>query len=227
MYVLHFAPDNASLVIRLVFEEAGLPYRTALVDSAARRADSDAYRAINPTGLIPALETPQGILFETGAILLWLADRHGFGPDEAEPARQTLLKWLFFVSNTVHADLRQLFYPLVYVPADAISGHYSLLSARLKRHFTLVDQAAAETPRIFAVGGVLAPYLACLMRWSVLYPEGQLPWFVLDDYPALAAMARTLEARPATQRLVHAEGLGPTPFTAPVHANAPQGGTAG
>ena len=77
MYVLHYAPDNASQIIRIVLEEMGLPYRTALVDRATKAQDSAAYRAVNPTGLIPALQTPQGTLFETGAILLWLTEVHG------------------------------------------------------------------------------------------------------------------------------------------------------
>jgi glutathione S-transferase len=220
MYLLHYAPDNASLIVRLVLEEAGLPYQTALVDRDAGAQHGPDYRAINPAGLIPALETPQGILFETGAILFWLCDRHGFGPGEAEPARLILLKWLFFLSNTVHADLRQLFYPHLYVPPEATAGHHALLTARMRRHFSLLDQAAQDAPGVFAVGGVLAPYIACLARWSVLYPEGQALWFHLADYPALATMITRLEARPATQRLIAAEALGNHAFSAPRHLQA-------
>ena len=111
MYRLHYAPDNASLIIRLVLDGAGIPYRTVLVDRAARQQDSPAYRALNPTGLIPTLETPVGPISETGAILLWLADTHHLGPGPADPDRPAFLKWLFFLSNTAHADLRQIFYP--------------------------------------------------------------------------------------------------------------------
>jgi glutathione S-transferase len=214
MYLLHYTPDSSSLIIRLLMEEAGLPYRTARVDHDARRADSDGYRSINPTGLIPALETPQGVVFETGAILLWLCDRHGLGPDNAAPARTALLKWLFFLSNTLHAELRLLFYPQDYVQKAAQTDHHARVSARLKRHFTLIDAAVADTPGLFAPGGLLAPYIVCLMRWSVLYAGGSQPWFVLADYPALANMAQRLETRPATHRLIAAEGLGPAPFTA-------------
>jgi hypothetical protein len=70
MYTLHYAPDNASLIIRLVLDGAGIPYRTVLVDRKARQQDSPAYRALNPAGLVPTLETPQGPISETGAILL-------------------------------------------------------------------------------------------------------------------------------------------------------------
>jgi glutathione S-transferase len=223
MYTLHYAPDNASLIIRLVLEEANLPYHTALVDRTARAQDSTAYRAINPAGLIPALETQDGPIFETAAILLWLSDTHDLGPKPGDPIRGTYLKWLFFMSNTAHADLRQLFYPGQYVPADATPGHHALLTARMIRHFTLLNRAAADHPDLFTPPSILASYLSPLMRWAVLYPSGQSKWFHLADYPRLATLAAGVETRPCAQRIATAEGLGITPFTAPRFATPPQG----
>ncbi len=111
-YVLHYAPDNASLIVRLALEHRRIPYRTKLVDRAARGQDAPGYRALNPHGLIPVLETRQGPLFETGAILLWLADTHGgLGPAPHAPDRGDFLKWLFYVSNTLHPALSMMFYP--------------------------------------------------------------------------------------------------------------------
>ena len=69
-YRLHYAPDNASLVIRLVLEELGQPYETLLVDRRAEAQNSPEYRALNPNGLIPVLETPDGPLFETAQFTL-------------------------------------------------------------------------------------------------------------------------------------------------------------
>lgn len=223
MYTLHYAPDNASLIIRLVLEEAGLPYRTALVDRSLRAQDSAAYRKLNPAGLIPALETPDGPIFETGAILLWLSDRHDLGLKPDAPTRGTFLKWLFFISNTAHADLRQLFYPHLYVPRDATAGHHALISARMKQHFALLDHAAKDHPQLFAPPSILTAYLAPLLRWSVLYPAGQTQWLRLADYPYLASQISALETRPATLRAAIAEGLGATPFTAPHYSNPPEG----
>ena len=220
MYTLHYAPDNASLIIRLVLEEAGLPYKTALVNRAINAQDSAAYRVINPAGLIPALETPHGPIFETAAILLWLSDRHSLGPAPDASSRGAFLKWLFFISNTVHADLRQLFYPSQYVLPDATAGHHALLCARMVRHFGLLERAAQTDPALFDPPSILTAYLAALMRWSVLYPLGQNRWFHLDAYPHLSGHIAAFEARPATQRAATdpAENLGPTPFTAPQHA---------
>ena len=60
---LHYAPDNASLIIRIILEELKLPYTAILVDRAKDEQDSEAYRALNPAGLIPTCvidgETPE------------------------------------------------------------------------------------------------------------------------------------------------------------------------
>lgn len=223
MYVLHYAPDNASMIIRLVLEGAGLPYELSLVDRRIRAQDSPAYLALNPTGLIPTLETPFGPISETGAILLWLADRHGLAPKPEDPQRPALLRWLFFTSNTVHADLRQLFYPDQYVPSHADAAHHALLSARVIRHFTLLDTIAQKDDSLFQTDGILAPYLCALMRWSVLYPKGQTPWFTISAYPALARMAQAMETTPQAVRVALAEGLGAQPFTKPLPARPPEG----
>jgi len=226
MYVLHYAPDNASLIVRLALEETGLPYRCALVDRAARAQDSAAYRALNPTGLIPTLVTSDGPISETAAILLWLSETHpnaGLAPLPGSPLRQSFLKWLFFLSNTAHTDLRQIFYPTKYVAPDAIPGHAALAHARMRQHFGLLDHAAAETPALFTAPSVLGAYCAVLMRWSVLYPQNAAKWFDAAQVPALQAIAQQLESRPATHAAARAEGLGATPFSMPAPALPPEG----
>ena len=77
MYVLHESPDSASTMVRLVLEELGVPYRARLIDRAAGELASPAYRAMQPLGKIPAMETPDGVMFETAAILLYLSETHG------------------------------------------------------------------------------------------------------------------------------------------------------
>lgn len=223
MYTLHYAPDNASLIVRLVLDGAGIPYRTALVNRALRQQDSAAYRALNPAGLIPTLETPLGPISETGAILLWLTDTHRLGPGPADADRPAFLKWLFFLSNTAHADLRQIFYPHQYAPADAHAGHLEIMATRMLRHFGLLDTAAAHLPRLFAPARPLGVYAVTLTRWAALYPVNGPSWMDLADFPALEALAQAQEARVETPVIARAEGLGPHPFTRPEQPNPPEG----
>ncbi|MEY3532451.1 MAG: hypothetical protein RI979_475, partial [Pseudomonadota bacterium] len=65
MYVLHYFPDTASLAPRMVLAELGVQHRCALIDREAGVLASPAYRALHPLGQIPALETPDGPMFET------------------------------------------------------------------------------------------------------------------------------------------------------------------
>ncbi|WP_371036620.1 glutathione S-transferase family protein [Rhodosalinus sp. FB01] len=227
-YRLHYAPDNASLVVRLALEELGQPYETALVDRARGAQKSPAYRALNPSGLIPVLETPQGAIFETAAILLWLADRHGaLAPAPDAPERGDFLKWLFFASNTLHAGLRMLFHPAPFVGEDAAAGQAlrDNMGAALAAHWGHLEAAAATRPPWLGAASpsALDFYLAPLLRWSALYPVGGTGWFRSADYPHLRAMASGIEARPAAAAAIAAEGLGPLPFTAPRIATPPEG----
>ena len=220
-YRLHYAPDNASLVIRLALEEIGASYATVLVDRATRAHKSSAYLALNPAGLIPALETPEGVLFETGAILLWLADRHGQGaPAPHAPDRGDFLKWLFYLANTVHPTLRMSFYPEQYLDHSA-GPLCAAAQARFAGQLDILDTRAAPW---FGAGrpSLLDPYLACLMRWRALYPVHD-PGYDPRRWPRLYTMLDRIEHSPATRAAIAAEGLGPHPFTAPVYADPPEG----
>lgn len=227
MYILHYAPDNASLVIRLALEEMGVAYRTSLVDRASRQQDSDAYRQVNPTGLIPALETPDGPIFETAAILLWLSERHGkLAPQPGATDRAAFLKWLFFTSNTLHADLRMLFYPDRYAGSPAAIADFSAATrARIGGHMSRLNDAAGSLPDWLRPDrpSVLACYLPCLIRWLALYPTDTAGWFDLAAYPALHDIAAAMEERPAARKAALAEGLGEAIFTKPSYACPPEG----
>ena len=91
MYTLHASPDFASFVVHIVLEELGVPYKLHLLDFDAGDLQLPAHLAVNPFGKIPALQTPDGPMFETAAILLWLSDRHNLGPMPHDPARGTFL----------------------------------------------------------------------------------------------------------------------------------------
>jgi len=227
-YRLHYAPDNASLIIRLALEDLGVSYETVLVDRRARAQKSPAYLALNPAGLIPVLETSDGAVFETGAILLWLADRHGvLAPAPDDPARGTLLKWLFFLSNTLHPAMRMIFYPDQYAGADvdAQARLRTHMQTEAARHLDTLEAAATAHPDLFSGASptVIGLYLGPALRWLALYPAGETGWFDLGRWPVLQAMAQALETRASAVAAARAEGLGPAPFSAPMPADPPEG----
>ncbi|UXX83138.1 glutathione S-transferase family protein [Roseovarius pelagicus] len=224
---LHYAPDNASLIIRLALEELGCAYETVLVDRAIRAQDSADYRRINPNGLIPAIETPHGAIFETAAILLWLDEAYpgALAPHPGNPRRGDFLKWLIFLANTVHPALRMTFYADKYIGPDAKLE--AALRARtqqnIARHLNTLD--AHATGAVFGAPdpSLIDLYLAPMLRWMALYPTGGTGWFDLGQWPALYAITRSMDTRASTQRIAALEGLGPTPFSAPCLAAPPVG----
>ncbi|WP_284163644.1 glutathione S-transferase family protein [Frigidibacter sp. SD6-1] len=223
MYVLHYSPDLSSLIVRLAMEEMGLPYRDILVDFDGGEHRGAAYRAINPTGLIPVLETPAGPVFETGAILLWLSETHGqLAPPPGDPDRAPFLKWLFFMANTLHADLRARAYATRYSgaaqPGDETEQAFvRAVEDRLLGHLDLLEALATDGWLWFSADrpSLLTLYAACILRWLRYFPGERPDWFRLARYPALQGILAELERRPAALRAAAREELGPTIFTDP------------
>lgn len=219
---LHYAPDNASLCVRLALEERGLAYDTVLVDRRACAQKSDAFLALNPNGLIPVLETPNGPMFESAAILLWLSDTYdGLMPPPDSPARAHALQWLFWISNTLHTTQRMLFYPSLYVDGDIthlrvrtrgrLTSQLDLLNAARNADWLDCDEATAQ-----------GCYLGPVLRWCAIY-GGSPDWFDLRRWSRLLAFAKRAEVRDAAVRAARIEGLGATPFSQPSPCNPPEG----
>lgn len=230
-YVLHYAPDNASLIIRLVLEELGVAYDTRLVDRRVSAQRSAEYKRLNPVGRIPALETETGPIFETAAIALWLADRHRdrvhLSPSLDNPDRARFLSWLFFLSNTVHAELRSLFYPTTIVGKDeaACEALRGQTRKNLARHYALLNEECAKATIIGSDHLNLCDiYTVATLRWPAVYPsDADRSWFALSALPALMSLAQAVEQRPSVAVLSQAEGLGTAPFTAPKTPTPPEG----
>lgn len=225
-YRLHGSPDSANFIVRMVLEELGLFYDYAPVDRLISQQNSDAYRRLNPQGLIPVLEVPgqDGPMFETAAIVLHLADTHeNFAPAIASPDRGRFLKWLFFLSNTLHSDLRISFKPERYVPeAQVAASLHAGLIRRITGSFGHLEAELSAQGGPFLLGGalsVLDHYVAACARWAQLYRnEGK---WSLEATPHLRALLERLETRPAVCKACELEGIEGKPFTEPRPAQLP------
>lgn len=219
---LYYAPDNASLCVRLALLALDVPFETRLVDRSTSGQNTPDYIALNPNGLIPTLVTPTGPIYETGAILLWLADRAPvpFFPQANTAKRGDALTWLFWLSNTLHPALRMSFYPDKYIVADQTTALLQATRKNLDAHFAQLDTHAnwVDDPQI----GILHCYLAPMVRWSALYGSDQR-WFDLSRYPRIDAFARRFEQSQIVRAACLAEGLGTTPFSAPQPPDPPEG----
>ena len=212
---LYYAPDNASLCVRLALLELDLPFETVLVDRAVHRQTSPAYLAVNPNGLIPTLVTQDGPIYETAAILLWLA-----GDDFIIGPRAQALTWMVWLSNTLHPALRMWFYPDKYIAPDGLPALQQRTQTRLAALFAHIDTHApwldASAP------SALACYFAPMIRWAALYGPEQ-SWFDLSKYPRVRDFAMWAEARPSAHEASRAEGIGQKKFSHPSYPNPPEG----
>ncbi len=229
MISLYYAPDNASLVIRILLEELEVAYEAILVDRSVQAQRSDEYLKLNPNGQIPVCVINDEPVFETAAIALSLAESHNQFQVPGESAqRPQFLKWLFFLSNSLHADLRQLFYLEKYVgsaPA-ALEAARSITLARLKERFSVFEAqyAKVDTDYLFlAEPTILDIYLAVCIRWAQLYPVNKDNQIAASDYPAIHAMLLTLERRKAVVISCAKEGITGAFFSDPAYADPPQG----
>ena len=218
MYTLYSVPDWASLCVHLTLEEIGQPYERRVMDFDAGEMNTPAFRAISPFGLVPALQTPDGPLFETGAILLWLSERHGLAPAPLSSQRTAFLKWFVFVNTSVHQTALYLLHPYRPAGESASRAVAEIAYAKLTDHLAAIEaMILAEKPLWLSTAqtSVLTFYLGMLVRWVVAFPAYPDHKIDLDATPALRAVLAAAEMRPAALKVAVAEGLGPTIFTNP------------
>ena len=118
-YILYGGRFTRAMICEMVFAELGIDYELREVDMTTREHRSESYLAVNPAALIPSLVTPEGqILYETPAISLYLAEKHGDGdlaPLPDDPDRGIFLSALFFITDELEPVFKRYFYPQRYV----------------------------------------------------------------------------------------------------------------
>jgi GSH-dependent disulfide-bond oxidoreductase len=102
MIKLYFHPSPNPLKVALYLEEAGLPYELVAIDTRKGEQHTPAFRAINPNGKTPALVDGDATVFDSNAILLYLAEKTGkFLPPNTLAERAQMHSWLMFVATGI------------------------------------------------------------------------------------------------------------------------------
>jgi glutathione S-transferase len=183
--------------VRWALEEAGLPYAVRLVSFRAMK--EPAHLALHPFGQIPTYEEGDLALFETGAIVLHIAERHaGLLPGDPD-ARARAIMWMFAAINTVEPPILELSTARV-LEADKpwTQARLPLVEDRVRAR--LIPLSARLGDAEWLEGAFTA---GDLMMVSVLL-RLRMPG-LLDEYPNLAAYVARGEARPAYQRAFDAQ----------------------
>ena len=188
------------LRVRWALEEAGIPYRVETVDMESKNAP--AYRACQPFGQVPILRDGELVLFESGSIALYVAERSEVLLPHDAAGRARAITWTFAALNTIEPPIMQLAVVDLF-QADqpwAPLRRPSVLADIRKR---LGDLAATLGERAYLDGRFT---VGDLMMVSVL----RIPRHtgLVAEYPVLAAYQARCEARPAFQRALAAQLAG-------------------
>jgi glutathione S-transferase len=183
--------------VRWALEEAGLPYDVRLVSFRAMK--EPAHLALHPFGQIPTYEDDGLVLFETGAIVLYIAQHYqGLLPDD-EHARARAVAWMFAAVNTVEPPILELVTARIFEGDKPWSKErIPLVEDRVRDRITQLAAHLGDADWLdgaFSAGDLMM--VSVLLR---LRPSG-----ILDEFPVLAAYVARGEARPAYQRAFAAQ----------------------
>jgi len=217
MLVLYCVPNWASLVIRLALEAAHIPHALRWLDPAAGALNTPDYRRLNPLGLVPVMETPDGPIFETGAILLWLSERHpGLAPAPGSPERAAFLSWFIFTANTVHPTVERLIMPHRTAGAENVAVVMEIAQRDLRRQLGELERVAHERKPAWLSPlqpSILTSYLPVLMRFAATDTPDPRFAVLPSEFPLLAEICAAVESTPAAVKIAAEEKLGERPFS--------------
>lgn len=200
MIDLYFWPTPNGLKLKLFLEEATLPYRAIPVDIGKGEQHRPEFLKVSPNNKIPALvdhDPPDRgaplSLFESGAMLLYLAEKSGkFIPADVR-GRAEVLQWLFWQVGGLGPMAGQNGHFRVYAPTE-IAYAIERYTKEVNRLYGVMNQRLAD--REFLAGSYSIADIACY-PWIVPHqPQGQN----LEDFPHLKRWFGVIAARPATMR---------------------------
>lgn len=184
--------------VRWALEEVGQPYGVRLLSFVEMK--QPAHLALHPFGQIPTYEEDDLALFETGAIILHIAERHaGLLPDDAH-ARARAITWMFAALNTIEPPIVER-EAASYMERDK-PWHEHRLPMMEERIRTRLDQLSVWLGDVEWLDGAFSA--GDLMMVSVLL-RLKASSDMLDKYPNLSAYVARGEARPAYQRAFAAQ----------------------
>ncbi len=186
--------------VHIALEELELPYRVIPVNIGAGDQFKPEFLSINPNHRIPAIVDPDGpggkplALFESGAILLYLAEKTSKLIPSDPAARLTCLQWLMFQMGGVGPMFGQYNHFAAYAP-EKLPYAIERYGNEVKRLHRVLEKRLAESP--YLAGPEYSIADIATFPW-VRNPERRS--ITLSDYPAVARWHDAIAARPAVQR---------------------------
>ena len=200
MIDLYSWPTPNGHKIHIMLEECGLPYRVHAVDIGKGDQFTPEFLAINPNNKIPALidsDGPDGspfTLFESGAILIYLAEKTGRLLPTTPRERYTTLQWLMFQMGSVGPMLGQAHHFRLYAPEKVAYG-IERYTNEARRLYGVMDKHLQEREWFAANEYTIADI--AIFPWLRTAEDQGIDW---ADFPHLKRWFDTIAARPPVQR---------------------------
>jgi GST-like protein len=210
---LYTAPTPNGWKVSIALEEMGLPYEVRVIDFAMNEQKADWYVKLNPNGRIPTLVDDGFALFESGAILIYLAEKTGrFLPRDAQ-TRSRVMQWLMFQMSAIGPMMGQANVFLRYFPEKIqpaidryqreVTRLFGVLDRQLATHeyvvgdYSIADMALWPWVSGYEWSGVSVAEFSNLQRW--LAKVGERPAVQAGrDVPIKRDRAAEIEAAKRT-----------------------------
>lgn len=215
---VYHAPTPNGWKITICLEEMGLPYR--LIPVRLGQELPDGFDAASPNGKIPAIVDARGskgeplALFESGAILLYLAEKTGQFLPSTPDGRFAVVQWLIWQVAGLGPIAGQNGHFLIYA-REKLPYAIDRFGHEVRRLYAVLDAQLARTGKYVAGDTYTIADMACF-PWIMTHKAQGL---TLDEYPALKVWFAEVRARPSVQRGIAAGGGiaamrsgGPQPF---------------
>ena len=186
--------------VHIMLEECGLPYKAIPIDIGTGDQFAPEFLAISPNNKIPAIVDPDGpdgkpiSMFESGAILLYLAGKTGkFLPKDVR-GRYGALEWLMFQMGSVGPMLGQAHHFRMYAP-EKIEYAINRYSNEAKRLYGVMDRRLAKSKYIAGPDYGIADI--AIFPWLRSWKNQGIDW---SEFPHLKGWFDEIAARPAVMR---------------------------
>jgi glutathione S-transferase len=208
MLKLFYAPNACSLAPHIALAEAGADFEAVRLDLKAGDQRKPDYLAVNPKGRVPVLVTPRGALTENPVILGWVAQTYpGLKPNGDFFAFSEMQSFNMYLATTIHIAFAHLFRAERWADSDAAKAEMrAKVPSVLVQVFKLVEDRLSDG-RPWVCGDqytVADPYLYVFARWLERDGAGGS-----SAMPLTRAHRTRMQARPAVQKVLAAEGIEP------------------
>jgi len=178
--------------ISIALEEMALPYEVRVIDFASQEQKADWYLKLNPNGRIPTIEDEGFVVFESGAILVYLAEKTGKFLPRHVPGRSRVMQWLMFQMSAIGPMMGQANVFLRYFP-ETIQPAIDRYQREVLRLFGVLDRQLASHEYIAAEYSIAD---MALWPWVSGYEWSGVS---IEEFASLQRWLALVGARPAVQ----------------------------